>query len=190
MRECCGLRKLSPAQLLPLSPLHPPQAHPAPGGKEGRIRRVKMRKIMGWDKDSLTGKAKATHTSKAKQGIHSPLPTSRQVFRHLQESRAPSCIAVTWEDRRSHSELPPSLSPSSPSFYCWAPSHAVWDIPFLSWGQLSQLCPLPTSCAPTACSLVGQSEKQKKILALCKHCSAIAQTYLFYQNCSGQKSKT
>ena len=39
-----------------------------------RIRRVKMRKLVGCDKDSLIGKAKAAHVSKAKQGIHSPLP--------------------------------------------------------------------------------------------------------------------
>jgi len=36
---------------------------------------------------SLTGKAKATHASKAKEGIHSLLPIDRQVFSNLQESR-------------------------------------------------------------------------------------------------------
>ena len=30
------------------------------------------------------GKAKATHASKAEQGIHSLLPMDRQVFSHLQ----------------------------------------------------------------------------------------------------------
>ena len=29
-------------------------------------------------------------------------------------------------------------------------SHMVWNIPLVSWGQPSQLCPLPTSCAPPA----------------------------------------
>ena len=50
------------------------------------------------------------HASKAKQGIHSPLAISRQMFSHLQESRAPSCLMVTWEDKCHHSEhLPPSF---------------------------------------------------------------------------------
>ena len=32
----------------------------------------------------------------------------------------------------------------------------------VSWGQLSQLCPLPTPCALPACSLVGWGERQKR----------------------------
>lgn len=28
--------------------------------------------------------------------------------------------------------------------------HMVWDIPWLSWGQLPWLCPLPASCAAPA----------------------------------------
>jgi len=35
-----------------------------------KIRRVKVRKLMCWDKDSLIGKAKAVHVSKIKQGIN------------------------------------------------------------------------------------------------------------------------
>ena len=44
------------------------------------IRRAKVRKLVGWHKDSLISKAKAVHTSKAKQGIHSlswPKPAQR-----------------------------------------------------------------------------------------------------------------
>jgi len=41
-----------------------------------RIGRVGERKLMGSDKDILTGKAKAAHSSKAKRGIHSLLPLS------------------------------------------------------------------------------------------------------------------
>jgi len=37
----------------------------------------------------------------------------------------------------------------------------VWNIPLVSWGQLSQLCPLPTSCAHPASLLVRWCEKQK-----------------------------
>ena len=69
-----------------------PLTHLPHSGIGERIRRIKVRKLMGCDKDSLIGKAKATHSSKAKQGIHLPLPIGRQVFSHLQESRAPSRV--------------------------------------------------------------------------------------------------
>jgi len=39
--------------------------------------RVKVRKLIGGDKDSLTAKVKAVHASKAKQAINSLLPISR-----------------------------------------------------------------------------------------------------------------
>ena len=141
---------------------------------------------MGWDKDSLIGKAKAAHTSKEKQGIHSPLPIGRQVFSHPQESRAPSCVMVTWEDKHHRSEHPP-LS-FFPSFICWAWCHMVWNIPLVSWGQLSRLCPLPASCAPPASSLVGWGEEQKRPW-LCKHCSAVTKTSLCYQHCFSTNPK-
>jgi len=38
-----------------------------------RIGRVKVRNLMGGDKESLIGKAKAVQASKANQGIHSPV---------------------------------------------------------------------------------------------------------------------
>ena len=43
-----------------------------------------------------------------KQGIHLLLPTGRQVFSHLQESRVQSCVMVTWEDK-CHPPLPSSF---------------------------------------------------------------------------------
>ena len=49
-------------QLSPTQPFTTP-----PGGMGERIGRVRVRKLMGWDKNSLIGKAKAAHTSKAKQ---------------------------------------------------------------------------------------------------------------------------
>ena len=61
------------------------------------------------DNDSLIGKAKAVCGSKAKQGIHLLLPMGRQVFSHLQESGAPSCITVTWEDKPTTPNVPPFL---------------------------------------------------------------------------------
>ena len=118
--------QLSPTQLL---------AHSPRVGMGERIGRVKVRKLVGWDKDSFIGKAKATHTSKANQGIHSPLPMGRQVFSHLQESRAPAHVTVTWEDKCCHSKNPP-LPPSSPSF--------LWS--GLSLGSVGVSCP---SCVPS-----------------------------------------
>ena len=113
------------------------------------------------DKDSLTGKAKAVHASKAKQGIHSPLPMGRQVFSHPQESRAPSHIMVTWEDKCHNARCPPFL-PSSPSLYT---QHdiMVWNIPLASSGQLSWLCPLPMSRAPPALSLAGPEKLKSPV---------------------------
>jgi len=83
-----------------------------------RIRRVQVRKLVGRDKNSLIGKGKAMHASKAKEGIHSLVHIGRQMFIHLQESRAPLHIMVFWEDNRHHSKhLPPFLLLSH-SFVC------------------------------------------------------------------------
>jgi len=60
-----------------------------------RIRKVKVRKLVGWDKESLIGKVKTVHANKAKQGIHSPLPLGRQVFSRLQEGWASLRVTVT-----------------------------------------------------------------------------------------------
>lgn len=53
-----------------------------PGWIGVRIGRVGVEKMLGSDKDSSTGKAKATHISKEKEGILSPLPTDK-VFSQL-----------------------------------------------------------------------------------------------------------
>lgn len=44
--------------------------------------------------------------------------------------------------------VPPSFLPSSPSFPCCTWCHILRDMPVVSWAQVSQLCPLTTSCAP------------------------------------------
>ena len=146
------------------------------------IRRVKLRKLVGWDRDSLIGKAKAICTSKAKEGINSLLPiTIRQVFIHFRESWAPSCIKVTWEDKSHNSERPP-LPSSSPSFVRWAWCHMAWNIPLVIWGQLSWAVSPPSFlCTPSP--LTGEAVREaEKALALCKHSSAITKTSLCYQS--------
>jgi len=95
------------------------------------------------------------HASKAKQEIFSLNPISRQVLSHLQETRVPSWLTVTWEHKCHHIKCP-GLPSSCPCFICWAWCHMVRDIPLVRWGQLTHLCPLPTFCAPWAYSLSGQ----------------------------------
>lgn len=46
--------------------------------------------------------------------------------------------------------LSSSLWPPFSSSSLYTEYHMVWDIPWLSWGQLPWLCPLPASCAAPA----------------------------------------
>lgn len=120
------------------------------GDGKWRFRRVKVRKLVDWNKDSLIGQVKAPCTSKAKGWIHPPLLMGRKEHSPLQDSRAPSG-QVTWEDKHHLFKYPP-LPTSSPSLIYWAWFHRAWTPLLVSWGQLSKLCPLP--CAPPACSLL------------------------------------
>ena len=81
--------------------------------------RGKVRKLVGQHKDSLIGKAKAVHASKAEGGINSPLPVGRQVFSHVWECQAPSRVMVTLGEKCHCSKHPP-LPPPSLSFTCRA----------------------------------------------------------------------
>jgi len=54
----------------------------------GGVEEVEVRKLVGWDKDSLIDKAKAANARKAKLRIHSPRPIRKQIFSHFWESRA------------------------------------------------------------------------------------------------------
>lgn len=132
----------------------------------GQRIRVKLRKLMGRGQGNLIGKTKAVHTSKAKLRIHSPLPVGRQVFHHLQESRAPSLLKVIWEDKYHPYECS-TFCPSFPRFIHWAWHHMVWNIPLISWGQHSWLRRLAASCVPPPSSLLGCRERQKDLM-LCK----------------------
>jgi len=96
-----------------------------------RIGGAKVRKLMGWVKKIWKGKAKPMHTKEAKQGIRSLLPIGRQVFSHLQESRAPWRIAVTLEDKHCISKH--RLLPSS-SFQIYMLSITLYGFEY-SFGQ-------------------------------------------------------
>lgn len=71
-----------------------------------KISKVKVRKLIGQDKDSLKAKVRVLHTGKTKQGINSAHPIGRQVFRHSQASRAPSGKVATWEEKYHPSKHP------------------------------------------------------------------------------------
>ena len=149
------------------------------------MRRVKVRKLMGWDKDSWIGKAQATCTSKAEQGFHSLLPISRQMFSHPQESRAPPLIAVTLEDKHRHSKCPP-LPSSSPSILLLSIMSHGMEYPF---GHLASAVPVvsPPSflCTPSLLA-GGVGWEGEKALTLCKHCAEVTVASLYYQHCFQQ----
>lgn len=89
---------------------------------------------MDRDKDILKGKAKATCTTKSKQGIHSKVVSmDRPVFSHPQESRESSWVMGDFGRQM------PSLWTSFPSsfFLQFHMTSMVWDFPQVSWGQLS-----------------------------------------------------
>lgn len=111
----------------------------------------------------------------------------RQVFGHLQASRAPSC--VTWDLEKQMPSLWMSPFPSStPSFMCWAWHHVVGKIPSVSLGSAVPAVP-PLSFFCTS-SLTGGAAGEAEVLRLCKHCLEICKTRGCCQHCFGQKSRT
>lgn len=98
---------------------------------EKRSGNVLVGKLVGWDKDTLI----AAWAWQAKWGINSLFPISKQMFSHFQESRALSCIMVTWGDKHSFSVFPLSSitehsttgsvipTVSFPSLPCTQPPH-------------------------------------------------------------------
>ena len=99
------------------------------------------------------------HTSKARPGIHSPLPMGRQEFSHPQDSRAPSRLTGTWEDKRHHSQRPPFLL--LPQLYLPTMTSYGLGYPLGQSGSAVPAVSPPTPCAPPASLLVGWGEKQK-----------------------------
>ena len=99
-------------------------------------------------------------TNKWCKDNHSPPPTSRPP--------RPS-------QSLSNGYLGSTPCPACIQFYCWAWCHTAWEIPLVSWGELSQLWLLPSLSPPTpGYSLRGQSEKQRKHWC----CAGTVQQYL------------
>ena len=171
-------------QLSPIQPL----AHSPRGGMRERIGRVNVRKLIGWDKGSLIGKAKGMHASKAKQGIHS-LPPSGQAGAQLSPGQQGSITRNGYLGRQM-----PSLRTSLPSFfpqlYMLSMMSYGMEYPF---GQLGSAVPAvsPPNLLCTSSLFTGRvGWEAEKALTLCKHCWAITKTSLCYQRCFQHRSKT
>lgn len=73
--------------------------------------------------------------------------------------------------------------------------YVVWNISFVSSGQLCQMCSLPPAYSQGweegGWEGADQEEqKPEKALMLYQHCSAIAKALLCYQGCLGHKCQT
>lgn len=125
-------------------------------GMENRIRIVKMRKLVDWDKNSLKGKGKAGHANKIRNSWTS---SHQQVNVHLCPGKQGS-ITCNNDSGRKIPSL--QMSPSSPSFFF--PQIHILSMTSYSLeyplGQLPQLFSLITSWAA---SLVGQDVEQKRL---------------------------
>jgi len=165
-----------------LTSLTPAGNQEPPGEMEERITKVRVRKLMSWDKDSLTEKAQAMHTSKAKQEIHSLLPIGRQVFANLQKSRAPSYLGVIWEDKCHHSKFPSFLL-FLPAFI--AECDITWHGISLWWTGVS--CP---SCVLFQLLVHLQPTRWQDGVRSRGGLDSITKTSLYYQHSSLTKSKT
>lgn len=145
---------------------------PLPQGENRR----KARCLVNWNNDSLIEKAKTEGTKEAKRRIHSLLPTARQMSNHFLGSNISACIIIVREHKCYHWKHPLFLLIFF-SLYCGAEHHTVWNIHVVNWDHLFWVCPLPTSCPPSAPSLQGK----EKALRLCKHCSVTTKTLVCYQ---------
>lgn len=50
----------------------------------------------------------------------------------------------------------------SPHIYCWAWHDMMWNVPLVTWGQLSRLCPFPASCPPQPTCCGGKARRKGK----------------------------
>lgn len=113
--------------------------------------------------DRLIGEWKVVCASKAKWGTYLPLPISRLMPSHLQESRASA-----WQRLLGKTNAMTRNVLLSPSFYCWVWCHKVRDIPSVGWcaAVLSVSSPniLPMF------SLLARGSKWKKLSAVEASC--------------------
>lgn len=117
------------------------------------------------------------------------------MFGHVPGSRASIYIAAVWEDRHLHNEsvecrVCPIHRPPFPPSIAECGHHMAWYI----WEDLfgwfchpGNVLTLSMSCKPPACWLWGGGGLDR-VLMLCKYCSAIDMTQVWYQCCSQQST--
>lgn len=107
-----------------------------------RIGRAKVRRLMGWDMDSLINKRPGEEGVTQKQSLATTQPMPSQSLSN----------GSPWK--------------SVPKFYCQAQRCMVLEYPHGQFGS-----GVPAFCPPTV-SLVGEGQWEgEKPLVLCKHCS-------------------
>lgn len=120
------------------------------------------------------------YRSKAKQGINYLFPMGRQVFSDLWESRAPSCIMMTGEDKHHHSACHPIPCFSSPS--CAENDMIEFGIALWSAAVTSPSC-VSSKFFRYPQFLTGWAVLQaEKTLSLSQHWSAVAKISQCYQH--------
>ena len=145
-------------------------------------RESKAQKLVGWDTGSLIMKKKTAHRSKAET------TSLGQMDVHPLLGKQGLNVMVVWEDKCHYYKCPCILFLSF-RFHCWTWHRKVWNVPLVSWGQLSWLCPIPTLAHLQPTGLWGKEWFGQKALMLCRNCSAIAKTLVCYHHCSSHKCK-
>ena len=93
------------------------------------------------------------------------------MFGHFPGSRVSVRVVVAPEDKRKQTNAPHFLL--LPLAFILSRRHMVWNIPLVSLGQLSWLCPLPRSCPPPAYWWGGNVGETA--LMLWEHCFSSSQ---------------
>lgn len=114
------------------------------------------------------------HVEAKQKSICSPLPICSQMTCHFLESPASVCMGLVGKANTITTNVS-ALSHFSSSFYCWA-CCTVWNIPLISLGQLSVLCPIPTFYPPPCLLAFVMDAVGEETLMLSQHSSALAKT--------------
>lgn len=148
-----------------------PFAHPTSLGED---QKDKSDKVVGWDKNSLiikryflkwyfflSKKNKKTKTEQKGKAKKNQAVQMKAIAQHQLASAQPF----------------PATPGHQPPLYCWAWGHMLWNILWVTWGQLSWLLLFLTSCAPLA--PLCQGERQKRLWC----CVSPVKASVCYQHC-------
>lgn len=144
----------------PIASQSPPSL---PSEMRETIRRIKVRKFIDSDKDTLIGEEKAAWTSKPKKN-----KTKQKIITfHRQEVVLPSKGkqgSIMHNGFVTSPQISRTYLPSSfPSFKCWAGYHIVWN-----YASVPSMPP-PNSLCILSLFTVGMVREAEKVLALCNN---------------------